>query len=193
MQRSVFLSQFARLICARRASKGAMRFFLVPLGALAIALPASAQTTGVPATVRPPVEVLSRRPVNPAPIISNNGTASQTYQAPVPTELSASALNQTLSQAEQTQNADALLLAYGQAVTDPVLARLAIGQLLSNYYSLRNQATTAEQATQAVSEASLRFQVLQSAQNQVLIQQNQQLLQQNARILALLEAGLNRR
>jgi len=193
MQRSVLPPQFPCLICARRASKRAMRFCIATLGALAIALPASAQTTGVPATTRPPVQVLSRRPVTPAPIASANNTASQTYQAPIPTQLSAAGLNQTLSQAEQTQNADALLLAYGQAVTDPVLARLAIGQLLSNYYSLRNQATTAEQATQAVGEASLRFQVLQSAQNQVLIQQNQQLLQQNARIIALLEAGVNRR
>jgi len=184
---------FSRLIRTRGASNHAMRFFLVPLGALALALPASAQTTAAPATVRPPVEVLSRRPVNPAPVVTTNNTAPQTYQAPIPTELSAAGLNQTLSQAEQTQNADALLVAYGQAVTDPVLARLAIGQLLSNYYSLRNQATTAEQATQAVSEANLRFQVLQSAQNQVIIQQNQQLLQQNARILTLLEANMNRR
>lgn len=87
---------------------------------------------------------------------------------------------------ERTQNADALLLAYGQAVTDAPLARAAIAQLLSSYYVLRNQAQTAEQATQAVSEANLRFQVLQAAQNQVLIQQNQQILAQNAQIIALL-------
>jgi hypothetical protein len=87
---------------------------------------------------------------------------------------------------ERTQNADALLLAYGQAVTDPTLARAAIAQLLTSYYGLRNQAQTAEQATQAVAEANLRFQVLQSAQNQILIQQNQQILQQNAQIIALL-------
>jgi hypothetical protein len=87
---------------------------------------------------------------------------------------------------ERTQNADALLLAYGQAVTDAGLARAAISQLLSSYYLLRNQAQTAEQATQAVGEATLRFQVLQAAQNQVLIQQNQQLLAQNAQIIALL-------
>ena len=87
---------------------------------------------------------------------------------------------------ERAQNADALLLAYGQAVTDPTLARAAIAQLLTSYYGLRNQAQTAEQATQAVAEANLRFQVLQSAQNQILIQQNQQILQQNAQIIALL-------
>lgn len=87
---------------------------------------------------------------------------------------------------ERTQNSEALLLAYGQAVTDPTLARAAISQLLSSYYVLRNQAQTAEQATQAVSEANLRFQVLQAAQNQVLVQQNQQILAQNAQIIALL-------
>jgi hypothetical protein len=88
---------------------------------------------------------------------------------------------------ERTQNADALLLAYGQAVTDPVLARAAIAQLLTSYYNLRNQAQSAEQATQAVSEANLRFQVLQAAQNQVLIQQNQQILNQNSEIIQLLK------
>src|SRR4051812_29163440 len=87
---------------------------------------------------------------------------------------------------ERSQNSDALLLAYGQAVTDPALARAAISQLLSSYYVLRNQAQTAEQATQAVAEANLRFQVLQAAQNQVLIQQNQQILAQNAQVIALL-------
>lgn len=89
--------------------------------------------------------------------------------------------------AERAQNADSLLLSYGQAVTDPTLARSAIAQLLTSYYQLRNQAQTAEQATQAVAEANLRFQVLQAAQNQVMIQQNQQLLQQNAQIIALLQ------
>lgn len=88
--------------------------------------------------------------------------------------------------AERTQNADALLLAYGQAVTDAELARFAIAQLLSSYYTMRNGARTAEQATQSVAEANLRFQVLQAAQNQVMVQQNQQLLQQNAQIIALL-------
>lgn len=108
-----------------------------------------------------------------------------TNQTPAPT----GGLNGVLTQAERNQDPDALLLAYGQAVTDPTLARLAIGQLLSNFYTLRNQAQTPEQATQAVSEAGLRFQVLQAAQNQVLIQQNQQLLQQNAQIIALLQRG----
>lgn len=113
--------------------------------------------------------------------------AQNTDNRPAP----AGGLNGVLAQAERDQDADTLLLAYGQAVVDPNpnVARLAIGQLLSNFYTLRNQAQTPEQATQAVSEASLRFQVLQAAQNQVLIQQNQQLLQQNAQIIALLQRG----
>ena len=167
-----------------------MRIFLAVLSTLsagALALPVHAQTAPDNG-VRPPVGVLSRRPVA-QPALQNGQSFQNTPAQPVAPALSAGGLNQTLSQAEQTQNADALLLAYGQAVTDPTLARLAIGQLLSNYYALRNQAQTAEQVTQAVGEASLRFQVLQSAQNQVLIQQNQQLLNQNARIIALLEAG----
>jgi hypothetical protein len=87
---------------------------------------------------------------------------------------------------ERNQDADSLLLAYGQAVTDPNLARAAIAQLLSSYYILRNQAQAADQAIQAVAEANLRFQVLQAAQNQVMIQQNQQLIEQNAQIIELL-------
>ncbi len=177
-----------------------MRFFLAGVFTLSAGLMAPlahAQTGSSSGTGRASVNVLSRRPVQVAQSPSQNQGQSlvgeQRQIQPIPPALSASGLNQTLSGAEQTQNADALLLAYGQAVTDPILARLAIGQLLSNYYSLRNQAQTAEQATQAVGEASLRFQVLQSAQNQVLIQQNQQLLQQNARILALLEANANTR
>ena len=92
-----------------------------------------------------------------------------------------------IQNSERTQNADNLLLTYGQAVTTPELARAAIGQLLDDYYKLRNQAQTADQATQAVSEAMLRFMVLQTAQNQILVQQNQQLLQQQSRIIELLE------
>lgn len=104
-----------------------------------------------------------------------------------------SAVSAAILQAEQTQNADALLLAYGQAVTDADLARQAIAQLLSSYYALRNQAVTAEQATQAVAEANLRFQVLQAAQNQIMVQQNQQILQQNAQIIALLQQSARTR
>lgn len=96
-------------------------------------------------------------------------------------------LSSTLQSAERTQNAESLLYAYGQSITDPLLARTALTQLLANYYLLRNQATTAEQAIQAINEADLRFSVLQAAQNQVIIQQNQQLLLQNQRILELLE------
>ena len=92
-----------------------------------------------------------------------------------------------IQDAERAQDSDTLLQNYGQAVTTPELARAAIGQLLSDYYKLRNQAKTADQATQAVSEALLRFMVLQTAQNQILVQQNQQMLQQNERIIELLE------
>ncbi len=120
------------------------------------------------------------------PVYAQNTNNPPTAPAPM-----MGGLNGVLAQAERNQDSDALLLAYGQAVTDPTLARLAIGQLLANYYTLRNQAQTPEQATQAVSEASLRFQVLQAAQNQVLIQQNQQILQQNAQIIALLQRNQN--
>ncbi len=116
----------------------------------------------------------------------------QIQAAPPGQTVTPGSLAGALQNAERTQNADNLLLLYGQAVTTPELARAAIGQLLSDYYGLRAQAQTADQATQAVSEAMLRFMVLQTAQNQILVQQNQQLLQQQQRIIELLEAQ-NRR
>jgi len=48
---------------------------------------------------------------------------------------------------------------------------------------MRAAAVTSEQASQAVNEASLRFQVFQSAQLTTTTQQNQQLLEQNAQII----------
>lgn len=107
--------------------------------------------------------------------------------APLNQTITPGSLAGAIQNSERTQNADNLLLTYGQAVTTPELARVAIGQLLNDYYQLRNQAQTADQATQAVSEAMLRFMVLQTAQNQILVQQNQQLLQQQARIIELME------
>lgn len=121
------------------------------------------------------------------PVNSRNPTP--TTQNPVQNgqAVTAGSLAQSIQNSERTQNADNLLLTYGQAVTTPELARAAIGQLLGDYYQLRNQAKTADQATQAVSEAMLRFMVLQTAQNQILVQQNQQLLQQQERIIELME------
>lgn len=111
---------------------------------------------------------------------------AQTTARPTPP---ASGIAATIAQAERNQDPASLLFAYGQAVVDPNLAPLAIGGLLSSFYILRNQAQTPDQANQAINEVSLRFQVLQTAQNQVLIQQNQQILQQNAQIIALLQRG----
>lgn len=116
------------------------------------------------------------------------GIAQAQPPAPQGQTVTPGTLSGAIQNSERTQNADNLLLTYGQAVTTPELARAAIGQLLNDYYRLRNQAQTADQATQAISEAMLRFMVLQTAQNQIMVQQNQQLLQQNARIIELMEA-----
>lgn len=88
-----------------------------------------------------------------------------------------------IAQAEQTNNANDLVYAYGEAVRNPSLARGALTRLMYDYYRMRTAATTPEQATQAVNEASLRFQVFQSAQLMTVTQQNQQLVDQNALII----------
>ena len=156
--------RFATIAAARRA--------LPPIAALALtsccAATASAQ------------QVAPRVP---------NGTPNG---APTGQIVTPGSLAGAIQDSERTQNADSLLGSYGQAVTTPELARVAIGQLLNDYYQLRNQAQTADQATQAVSEAMLRFMVLQTAQNQILVQQNQQLLQQQARMIELMEEQAKR-
>lgn len=88
-----------------------------------------------------------------------------------------------IANAEQTNNANDLVYAYGEAVRNPQLARGALTRLMYDYYRMRAAATSPEQATQAVNEANLRFQVFQSAQLMTATQQNQQLLDQNAQII----------
>ena len=99
-----------------------------------------------------------------------------------------------IANAEQTNNANDLVYAYGDAVRVPTLARGALTRLMYDYYRMRAAATTPEQATQAVNEASLRFQVFQSAQimsatqqTQQLVDQNAQIIKQNQQIIALLQ------
>jgi hypothetical protein len=81
-----------------------------------------------------------------------------------------------IQRAEAAGDANALVLAYGEAVRDPQLAKGALSQLLTDYFRLRSMATSAMQASQAVDEAALRFAIFQAAQNQVNVQQNQQVL-----------------
>jgi|GEM_PF-4355352 len=88
-----------------------------------------------------------------------------------------------IAKAEQANNANDLVYAYGEAVRNPALARGALTRLMYDYYRMRAAAVTSEQASQAVNEASLRFQVFQSAQLTTTTQQNQQLLEQNAQII----------
>jgi hypothetical protein len=98
-------------------------------------------------------------------------------------------LTTVLRRSERERNADALILTYGQAITDPQMARRALALLLSDYYQMRRQAQTAQQASQAIDEIMLRIAVLQAAQNQATVQQNQAIIEQNQRIIQLLETG----
>jgi hypothetical protein len=88
-----------------------------------------------------------------------------------------------IATAEQTNNANDLVYAYGEAVRNPSLARGALTRLMYDFYRMRSAATTPEQATQAINEANLRFQVFQSAQLMTSTQQNQQIVDQNAQII----------
>ena len=88
-----------------------------------------------------------------------------------------------IMRAEKANNANDLVLAYGQAVRDPQLAKGALSALLYDFYRLRSLAGSAMQASQAVDETSLRFAIFQAAQNQVNVQQNQQALEQSQKII----------
>ena len=154
-----------------------LRPFSLPLRTIPVRVAALALTLGVASGAR--AQTVAPR---------NNATSAVGNAAVNNQTVTAGSLAETIQNSERTQNADNLLQTYGQAVTTPELARAAIVQLLNDYYTLRNQAKTADQATQAISEAMLRFMVLQTAQNQILVQQNQQLLQQQERIIELLEA-----
>jgi hypothetical protein len=117
-------------------------------------------------------------------------TTPGTARPPAKTPTAPSTVTQlvtALNQAETAMNGDALIYTYGQAVTNPLLARAALAHLMFDYYGLRSKATSAMQASQAVDEAILRFSVMQAAQNQVTVQQNQIIIGQNQRIIALLE------
>ena len=120
----------------------------------------------------------------------------QEYYGPssLPSLPTVSQLIAGIAAAEQTNNANDLVYAYGDAVRVPTLARGALTRLMYDYYRMRAAATTPEQATQAVNEASLRFQVFQSAQimsstqqTQQLVDQNAQIIKQNQQIIALLQ------
>lgn len=86
-------------------------------------------------------------------------------------------------QAESENNANDLVLAYGQSVREPQLARGALAALLYDFYRLRALAGSAMQASQAVDETGLRFSIFQAAQNQVQVQQGEQILEQNRKII----------
>lgn len=117
-------------------------------------------------------------------LASWQGASAQSGAPSTPDALpTAAGVASTLARAEATADASSLLLAYGEAVRDPQLTRVALTQLLTDYYRLRALAASAAQASQAVDEAALRFAIFQAAQNQVNVQQNQQILQQNQRLI----------
>lgn len=134
-------------------------------------------------------------------VVSTPGTARAPIPMPTSTLPSVTRLISDILTAERANNANDLVLAYGQSVRDPQLARGALSALLYDFYNRRAMAASAPQASQAVDETLLRFSIFQAAQGQVQVQQNQQMLElsqkiveqndllirQNARSIALLE------
>jgi hypothetical protein len=136
---------------------------------------------------------------------AQDGRVVSTPGAPIPMPSSSlPTVNRLITDiftAERASNANDLVLAYGQSVRDPQLARGALSALLYDFYNRRALAASAPQASQAVDETLLRFSIFQAAQNQVQVQQSQQalelnqrlveqndiLIRQNARSIALLE------
>ena len=125
--------------------------------------------------------------INPAIAQDDDTTGPAVAPRPVPlppgTLPSVNRLVTDIMTAESANNANDLVLAYGQAVRDPQLAKGALTALLYDFYRLRALAGSAMQASQAVDETALRFAIFQAAQNQVNVQQNQQILQQNQKLI----------
>lgn len=133
-----------------------------------------------------------------APALADPPTRPTTTPGALPTS---NVVASNIARAEQAMDANALVLAYGDAVRDPQLARITLTQLLTSYFQMRSLATSAMQASQSIDEAALRFSIFQAAQNQVNVQQNQQalalqqriadqndiIIKQNERILVLLD------
>jgi hypothetical protein len=134
-------------------------------------------------------------------VVSTPTAARTPIPMPTSTLPSVTKLISDILTAERANNANDLVLAYGNSVRDPQLARGALSALLYDFYNRRALAASAPQASQAVDETLLRFSIFQAAQNQVQVQQNQQslelsqkivqqndmLIRQNARAIALLE------
>jgi hypothetical protein len=134
-------------------------------------------------------------------VVGTPGTARAPIPMPTSSLPSVTKLISDILSAERANNANDLVLAYGNSVRDPQLARGALSALLYDFYNRRALAASAPQASQAVDETLLRFSIFQAAQNQVQVQQSQQalelnqrlveqndiLIRQNARSIALLE------
>lgn len=119
------------------------------------------------------------------PSATPSATPPSAASIPVPqsTLPTVNRLIEEIMRAESANNANDLVLAYGQSVREPQLARGALAALLYDFYRLRALAGSAMQASQAVDETNLRFSIFQAAQNQVQVQQGQQILEQNQRII----------
>jgi hypothetical protein len=140
-----------------------------------------------PAAKKPQPDTTKQLATRLAQVTAPKPSTPRPSAKPATAPSSVAQLIAALNQAEATMNGDALIYTYGQAVTNPLLARGALAHLMYDYYGLRAKATSAMQASQAVDEAILRFSVMQAAQNQVQVQQNQIIIDQNQRIIALLE------
>ncbi len=116
-------------------------------------------------------------------VVSTPGATRAPIPMPTSTLPSVTKLISDILSAERASNANDLVLAYGQSVRDPQLARGALSALLYDFYNRRAMAASAPQASQAVDETLLRFSIFQAAQNQVQVQQSQQALELNQRLV----------
>src|SRR5436190_20588151 len=81
---------------------------------------------------------------------------------------------------------DRLAALYREAATDPANTEELVARIYGEYQTNQNLVKSAAQGSQVASEASVRFQLLLAAQNEVLIQQNK-------RVIELLERIANKK
>lgn len=77
---------------------------------------------------------------------------------------------------ELKDSSEKLVALYRRAVNDPKLAEIATGRILWEYSRNRQMADSAVQVSQVVDETTIKFQLLISAQNQLIIEQNAKMI-----------------
>jgi hypothetical protein len=78
---------------------------------------------------------------------------------------------------DKADSATKLANLYASLAQHPNAMRVWVGMMMKEYSSLREGAQSAAQVSQAANEAGIKFQLLMTAQNQLIIEQNKRIIE----------------